>query len=266
LLRIRIVPEGIDNRIDQQLSGEPDAGIAASDRHTGREIAAGAVTGDADAADVTAEFTDASDNVAKCGKGVLERAGKARFRRSAIGDGDDDRAGLDREPARLPVMGVEIAGDPAAAMEEHHGRHFPGREAIDPRGERTGGALHAHVFHGAHRRRQHLRARSRQRAKGVAGALRGHDFRIAQRQQRNDARDNGIERCGHVKTLVKTLMKTLGKRLRCLSSIGSPSGAGNQGVRHLALRGRHSRVWKALYILFANALPAGEQICDMSSL
>ena len=35
-----------------------------------------------------------------------------------------ESAGLDRKQARLPVMGFEIAGDPAAAMKEHHGRRL----------------------------------------------------------------------------------------------------------------------------------------------
>ena len=98
---------------------QSDAGVAAGDRGDGGEIAAGAVPGHADAARVAPEFGDAGDDILCRRKGVFERAGKPHLGRAAIIDGDNDRAGLARKPARLPVMGVEIAGDPAAAVEEH---------------------------------------------------------------------------------------------------------------------------------------------------
>ena len=116
---IREISDDVGDGIDQQLRRQLDAGVAAGDRGGGREIAAGAVAGDADAAVIAAELGDAGDDVPGRGEGILERAGKAHLGRAAIIDGDDDGAGLDREPARLPVMGVEIAGDPAAAVEEH---------------------------------------------------------------------------------------------------------------------------------------------------
>jgi hypothetical protein len=135
-------------------------------------------------------------------------------------------------------VGVEIAGDPAAAMEEHHGRRFFSGNAIDPRRQRARRALYAYVSHGAYRRRRHMRAGCCQRTKRIAGALRGHDRRIAQRQQRNDVGNHGIERCGHAKTL---------KARGCAGciSIVSPSGAGNRacGISHQqsALRDQHSQ-------------------------
>jgi len=64
----------------------------------------------------------ARKDIARGRKTVLERTWKSRFRRPPVVDGDDDRAGLDREQSRLPVVGFEVAGDPAAAVEKHHGR------------------------------------------------------------------------------------------------------------------------------------------------
>ena len=52
----------------------------------GRQIAAGAVTGDADALDVAAELGDAFDDVPDGGERVLERAGKAHLGRAPVVD------------------------------------------------------------------------------------------------------------------------------------------------------------------------------------
>ena len=149
---------------------------------------------------VAAEFGDAGDDVLCRRKGVLERAGKPHLGRAAIIDGDDDRAGLDRKPARLPVMGVEIAGDPAAAVEEHDRRRFLARVPVGPRVEEPGGAFHLDVLRAHHRRRRDRRARGRQRAQRIARALRRHRRGIAQRQQRNDLGDDGIERWDHAES------------------------------------------------------------------
>ena len=127
-------------------------------------------------------------DVARGREGVLERAGKARFRRAPVIDRDHDRAGLDREQPRLPVMGFEIAGDPAAAMEEHHGRRFVVAIAVDPRGERTGRAFHLDIFDALDRRRRNGGAGGGQRTQRIARALRRHGRGIAQRQQWNDLR------------------------------------------------------------------------------
>ena len=117
-------PSDVGDGIDQQLRRQRDAGIAAGDGGGGRQIAAGAVAGDADARGIAAEFGDAGDDILGGREGILEGAGKAHLGRAAVVDGDHDGAGLDGEQARLPVMGFEIAGNPAAAMEEHHRRRF----------------------------------------------------------------------------------------------------------------------------------------------
>ena len=146
------------------MRGQSYAGVAAGDRGGGRQIAAGAVTGHTDAFLVAAEFGDAGDDVLRRREGVLEGAGKPHLGRASIINRDDDRAGLDRKPARLPVMGVEIAGDPAAAVEEHDRWRFLVRVPVDPRAEEPGGTFHFEVLRAHHRRRRNRRARGRQRA------------------------------------------------------------------------------------------------------
>src|SRR5207245_11136765 len=109
------------------------------------QIAAGAVPGHAHARTISAELGNVSDHVTRGGEGVLERAGKARLRRAPVVDGDHDGAGLDREQTRLPVMGFEIAGDPAAAVEEHYRRRSFIRAAIEARGKPAGRAFHFRI-------------------------------------------------------------------------------------------------------------------------
>ena len=146
------------------MRGEIDAGVATADRDGRRQIAAGAVAGDAEARIVAAELGDPRNDVARRGETILERAGKTRFRRPPVVNGDDDRAGLDRQQPRLPVMGFEIAGDPAAAMEEHHGRRCLLRDPIDPRGQWRRRALHLDIPHARDRRRRYGGARRGERA------------------------------------------------------------------------------------------------------
>ena len=179
------------------MRGKLDPRIAAGDRDRRRQIAAGAVAGHADARAVAAELGNAREHVAHGGEGVLERAGKARFRRAPVIDRYHHGAGLDREQPGLPVMGFEIAGDPAAAVEKHHGRRFRIRHTVDARGERPGRALHFRIDGARDRRRRNRGARGGQRAERIAGALRRHGLGIAQRQFWNDLGNDGIERCDH---------------------------------------------------------------------
>ena len=179
-----------------------DAGVAAGDRGGGCEIAARAVAGDADARGIAAEFGDARDDVLHGGEGILEGAGKAHLGRAAIIDGHHDGAGLDGEQARLAVMGVEIARNPAAAVEEQHRRRCAVGVPIDARREETGRTFHLGVFRAHDRRWRHGRARRGQRTERIARTLRRHVVGIAQRQQRNDLGDDGIERRGHAFPLI----------------------------------------------------------------
>ena len=126
---------------------------------------------------------------------------KETYGHAAGGDGSSG-AGLNGEQARLPVMGFQIAGDPAAAMEKHHGRRFFVAVAIDPGIERTGRALYLDVFHVRDWWRRNGGACVRQRTQRIARALRGHHGRVAQWQQRNDLGNDGIERRDHASPCV----------------------------------------------------------------
>ena len=94
-------------------------------------------------------------------------------------------------------MGFEIAGDPAVAVEEHHRRRFFIRDAIDARGKPAGRAFHFRIACAPDWRRRNGGTRRGKRAELIARALRRHRLGIAQRQQRNDLGDDGIERCSH---------------------------------------------------------------------
>lgn len=192
LARIGVSAEDVGHGVGQQLRGELDAGVAAGDRGGGCEIAACAVAGNAEAFCVAAKFRDAVEDVTHRGEGILEGAGKARLRGATIIDGDDDRAGLDRKVARLPVMGLDVARDPAAAVKKHHGRRGIGADSVHACVEWPGAAFHLDILHGLDRRRRYGRARGSQCAQGIAGALWRHRGGIAQRQQRNDLGDDGI--------------------------------------------------------------------------
>ena len=66
------------------MRGEPDPGIAAGDRGGGGEIAACAVTGDADARGIATELGNAGDDILRRREGVLERTGEAHLGWAAI--------------------------------------------------------------------------------------------------------------------------------------------------------------------------------------
>jgi hypothetical protein len=101
------------------------------------------------------------------------------------------------EQARLPVVGFEIAGDPTAAVEKHHRRRLVTRGPVDPRRKRTGRALHAGILHDRDGWRRNGGACRGEAPERFARALRRHAIGIAQRQQRNDLGNDGIERLDH---------------------------------------------------------------------
>ena len=63
LLCVRVVSNDIGRGIDQQLRGQPDACVATGDRHSRRQIAAGAVAGHGHARTISAELGNISDHV-----------------------------------------------------------------------------------------------------------------------------------------------------------------------------------------------------------
>src|ERR1700687_3989233 len=108
---VGVVSGDVGYGIDEQLRGEIDAGVATGDRNRWRHTGARAVPGHAHARSVSAEFSDARDDVAHGSEAVIECAGKARFWRAPVVNGDNDGAGLDGEQARLPVTRFEMGRD-----------------------------------------------------------------------------------------------------------------------------------------------------------
>jgi hypothetical protein len=95
-----------------------DSLVSARDRRRSRKIAARTVPGDAQASRVAPKFVYPRDHVTDGAKAILERRREGRFRRTPIVDRNDDGAGLNRKPSRLPVMRVQIACYKPAAMKE----------------------------------------------------------------------------------------------------------------------------------------------------
>ena len=95
-----------------------DALVSARDRRRSRKIAARTVPGDAHAFRVAPEFVYPRDHVTDGPKAILERRWEGHFRRTPIVDRNDDGAGLNGKPSRLPVMRVQIACYKPAAMKK----------------------------------------------------------------------------------------------------------------------------------------------------
>src|SRR5260221_12380980 len=70
LLGVSVVSSDIGHGIGQQLPGEMDAGVAAGDRHSCCQIAAGAVPGHADTRAVAAGLANALVNTARLAETV----------------------------------------------------------------------------------------------------------------------------------------------------------------------------------------------------
>jgi hypothetical protein len=177
--------------IDQQLEGDGQVTcIARSDRHHGREIAAGAVAADRQAACIEAQRRGLAAHPARGGQHVVDGGGKAVFGAHAVVD-RDHRA--PRAVGQLPaqhVVRVEIADDPATAVVVHQHRQRAGARTQRPVQAHRDGAVRAvrgEVAHLGHFRGQRLRG-------GAALAVEGP--RIGGRQRvgrRNAARLDEVE-------------------------------------------------------------------------
>jgi hypothetical protein len=100
------------------LPRKSDALVSARDRGRSRKIAARTVPDDAQAFCVAPEFVYPRDHVTDRPKAILERRWEGHFRRTPIVDRNDDGAGLNRKPSRLPVMRVQVACYKPAAMKK----------------------------------------------------------------------------------------------------------------------------------------------------
>src|SRR5580700_6005268 len=112
----------IDGRVQQglitQLRRSP---IAGDETHHRGEIAAGAVAADGEALAVDAEGYGLPRDPRSRREAILDRCRKFVFRSEAVIDRDDDASRPIGKMAAEAVMGVEIADDPAAAMEVDEG-------------------------------------------------------------------------------------------------------------------------------------------------
>ena len=108
-----------------------------------REIAAGGITGDRKSFRVCTEFLTVRGNPLRRRPHVVDGCRVRVLGRQAIVDRHDESARTDRVVACLPVVGVQVADHPSAAVEEHHdGRCDVGlRRPVQPDGERARGTV-----------------------------------------------------------------------------------------------------------------------------
>ena len=113
-------------RVDQQLESRRRAAVG--DRElggNGREVPARAVACDRDSRRIDAELSSALDDVTERREGVLDGGGEGVLGGEPVVDAQHAGAGRPcKQPARL-VVGIEVAGHPAAAViEDDHRRRF----------------------------------------------------------------------------------------------------------------------------------------------
>src|SRR5690606_4720797 len=148
----------VQRRVEQHLQGGPRGpGGAQPARRGGGDLPAGAVAGDADAGGVQAERGGAGGDPADGGDGVVDGGGVGVLGRAAVPDRHPgDAAGPCQRPHDR-VVGVDVAEDPAAAVEVDQGGRGTaggggaGGGKVQAGGQRPGGAVHAEVLHRADR-------------------------------------------------------------------------------------------------------------------
>ena len=114
----RAHPE-IGRRIDQHLKDrERLAEISESDHRGGGEIAAGAVAADGDTLRVRAQFARMREAVFRSSNCVIECGRELVLGRQSVVDRDDIASRPMRDLAAENFVRVEVAADPAAAVDE----------------------------------------------------------------------------------------------------------------------------------------------------
>ncbi len=122
-----------EHRVEQHLRGERQAArVARVQRDGGREVAARAVARHDDPAVAEAGGREPR----RRRHAVLERRGERMLRRAAVVDRDDRRPRRACQPAAERVVRVEVAEDPAPAVEERH--RGTGGAAVDADRQRAG--------------------------------------------------------------------------------------------------------------------------------
>ena len=129
-----VVVDEVGGRVDEQLRRERGAaGVAQLLGDDGGQVAARAVAADREPGRVAAELGDVLGGPAGGGEAVVDGGRERRLGREPVVDRQHDDVGLAADPAALVVVGVEVADDEAAAVEEHQRRE----RARRPRGGRA---------------------------------------------------------------------------------------------------------------------------------
>ena len=236
-----VVAEGVGvgahlgDGVDQQLGGELVAAVAQVLGGDGGQVAAGGVAGHAGAV-VAAELGGVLDHPVRGGHGVLDRRRERVLRREAVVEGDHHRATVLGDGAAGQVVGVEVADDEAAAVQEQHGRQWAvGVGPVDPRRSGPGRARHLGVGDLGHRGQQRVVAqvhgeRAEPRA-GLFGSLLRHRGRAGRGQELQQRAGGGVE-----------LGVQVGHR-RVLLARSQPTASGSMAPWPATVAARSARWW-----------------------
>lgn len=118
----KLVPQS--GGIPQQLKHNGRAAhIAGSLRDHRGDGAAGGISGDGDAAEVSTDLAAMLGDPPRCGPSIFDGSGVGVLRRQPVVDGHDNRVSADGVLAAGAIVRVEVAHDESAAMEiQHNGR------------------------------------------------------------------------------------------------------------------------------------------------
>ncbi len=145
----RGIGEHVGGRVSQPL--ERDSGsafVARLECHDSREVATGAVPHDGKSARVGIPLLAAGDGVEQRRVAVVDGPGPAVSRRESVRHRHDDDLSAQRHLAGEPVVPVEVASDPAAAVKEDHQREsLSTGGAVDAQVDRSVRCLSARVGH-----------------------------------------------------------------------------------------------------------------------
>ncbi|WUI01982.1 hypothetical protein OHR68_09275 [Spirillospora sp. NBC_00431] len=135
-VRVAVAAHGVGDGGDEELRGQRNPLVTAGDGDGRGELPARAVTGDG------RPPRRGPGDVQRRGQGVVERGGERMLGRQAVADADDRRTRLHGQPPRVLDVRVLVAGDPAAAVQEHdRGVGEPGRGLDHAGGHGTAGRL-----------------------------------------------------------------------------------------------------------------------------
>lgn len=98
---------------ETQWAGRPYRGLLRDHRGDG---AAGGISGDGDAAEVSTDLAAMLGDPPRCGPSIFDGSGVGVLRRQPVVDGHDNRVSADGVLAAGAIVRVEVAHDESAAM------------------------------------------------------------------------------------------------------------------------------------------------------